>query len=94
MNRVFLSLGSNIGREQNLPAAVRLLRARTLVIAVSAVYETEPSGSVDQPRFFNAAVLIETDLDPIGIKDQLIEDVETALDLSLIHISEPTRPTT
>ena len=80
MNRVFLSLGSNIDREQNLPAAVQLLRERVTIRAVSAVYETEPSGTEDQPCFFNAAVLIETVLEPVEIKEHLIDAVETALD--------------
>jgi 2-amino-4-hydroxy-6-hydroxymethyldihydropteridine diphosphokinase len=79
MNRVFLSIGSNIDREQNLPAAIRLLRDKVRVLAVSSVYETAPTGLEDQPCFFNAAVLIETDLEPKAIKEQIIDDVETAL---------------
>ena len=79
VNRVFLSIGSNINREQNLPAAVQLLRARVPVIAVSSVYEAFPTGLEDQPNFFNVAVLIETVLKPEAIKDQLIAEVETAL---------------
>ena len=80
MNRVYLSLGSNINKEKNLPAAVRLLRARARVMAVSDVFETVPIGTGVQPCFFNAAVLIETELAPKEIKDQLIDDVETALE--------------
>ena len=79
MNRVFLSLGSNINREHNLPAAVQLLHSRIPVIAVSAVYETAPRGGEDQPCFFNAAVLIETELEPEEIKEQIISEVEQAL---------------
>jgi 2-amino-4-hydroxy-6-hydroxymethyldihydropteridine diphosphokinase len=79
MNRVFLSIGSNIDREQNLPAAIRLLRDKVLVIAVSSVYETAPTGLEEQPCFFNAAVLIETELEPREIKEQIIDEVETAL---------------
>jgi 2-amino-4-hydroxy-6-hydroxymethyldihydropteridine diphosphokinase len=79
MNRVFLSIGSNIDREQNLPAAIRLLRDKVLITAVSSVYETAPTGLEDQPCFFNAAVLIETELGPREIKEQIINEVETAL---------------
>ena len=32
MNRVFLSIGSNIDREKNLPAAIRLLQERVPVL--------------------------------------------------------------
>jgi 2-amino-4-hydroxy-6-hydroxymethyldihydropteridine diphosphokinase len=79
MNRVFLSIGSNIHREHNLPASVRLLREKVPVIAVSSVYESTPIGSAAQPNFFNAAVLIETDLTPEEIKDQLITEIEKTL---------------
>lgn len=79
LNRVFLSLGSNIDKERNLPAAVAFLREQTFVTAVSAVYETAPKGLKEQPSFFNAAVLIETPHDAAAVKDQLIEALEQAL---------------
>jgi 2-amino-4-hydroxy-6-hydroxymethyldihydropteridine diphosphokinase len=34
------------------------------ILAVSALYETPPWGKTDQPAFFNAAVLVDTDLAP------------------------------
>jgi 2-amino-4-hydroxy-6-hydroxymethyldihydropteridine diphosphokinase len=36
----------------------------TQVVRLSSVYDTEPVGEVDQPRFLNAVVMIETALDP------------------------------
>jgi 2-amino-4-hydroxy-6-hydroxymethyldihydropteridine diphosphokinase len=40
------------------------------VTARSPVYETEPQGEVlEQPDFLNAAIAIETDLDPEGLLD-------------------------
>lgn len=80
MNRVYLSLGSNIRKEQNLPAAVRMLRSLSRVVAVSAVYETAPQGTTQQPSFFNAAVLLETSQTPTQIKDDLIVKIETVLE--------------
>lgn len=79
MNRVFLSLGSNIDKEHNLPAAVALLRAWTNVRAVSPVYETAPRGLREQASFFNAAVQIETPLEAAAVKDDLIARLEQAL---------------
>lgn len=79
VNRVFLSLGSNIDKERNLPAAVALLRQWTTVLAVSSAYETPPKGLTTQPSFLNAAVLIETPLNAEQIKEALIERVEQAL---------------
>jgi len=63
--RVYLSLGSNLGdREQNLRAAVAALQQQLEVEAVSSWYETEPVGVTDQPGFLNLAVAATTKLDP------------------------------
>lgn len=48
-HRVAVILGSNIDREQNIPAAVRLLAEAATVIGVSTVYETSAVGSCNQP---------------------------------------------
>ena len=42
------------------------------VTAQSSFYETEPVGNTDQPRFLNAAVAIQTELQPIEVLDQLL----------------------
>lgn len=79
MNQVVIALGSNIEKEQNLPRAIALLREMCEVTAVSPIYETEPVGLLNQPNFWNAAVLIQTDLGASEIKQQIIGTVETAL---------------
>ncbi|NCF65254.1 MAG: 2-amino-4-hydroxy-6-hydroxymethyldihydropteridine diphosphokinase [Chloroflexi bacterium] len=79
MNRVFLLLGSNIAKEDNLPAAITLLHAMARVISLSSVYESVPMGLKEQPNFFNLAALIETDLDPVQIKQQIIQPIEIEL---------------
>ena len=71
MPTAYLSLGSNLDRERNLPAAVGLLAAHGRLLAVSAVYETAPVGNPDDPAFFNAAVALETDLPPAELKQAL-----------------------
>ena len=49
------------------------------MVARSSVYLTEPQGEVlDQPDFLNAAVEIETDLDPARLL-QLVKGVEAEL---------------
>jgi 2-amino-4-hydroxy-6-hydroxymethyldihydropteridine diphosphokinase len=86
--RGFLGLGSNVGdRIANLRAAVTSLRERGVdVLAMSSVYETAPQGEIlDQPDFLNAAVEIETDLEPEALLD-VCKDVERALG------REPGRP--
>ena len=79
MARVVLTLGSNIDKERNLPAAVQLLARGVSVVAVSPVYETVPVGLREQPNFLNAAVLIETGQNAIELKDGLLADIERAL---------------
>ncbi len=81
MHRVVISLGSNIDKERNLPAAVRLLAASPGVslVAVSPVYETASVGAGDAPSFFNAAVLLLTTQTAAELKDGLLSDVERTL---------------
>lgn len=80
-NRVFVSLGSNIDAETNLTAAVRHLRNHDAVevIATSRVYETAPVGTVDQPNFLNAALLIRTPLSAEALKAGPLWEVEQVL---------------
>lgn len=75
----YLSLGSNLDKERNLPQAVRLLAAHGRLRAVSAVYETAPVGNPDDPAFFNAAVALETDLPPAELKQQVLAGIERQL---------------
>jgi 2-amino-4-hydroxy-6-hydroxymethyldihydropteridine diphosphokinase len=75
----YLSLGSNLDKEHNLPAAVRLLATHGRVLAVSAVYETAPVGNPDDPAFFNAAVALETGMPPIDLKQQVLAGIEQQL---------------
>jgi 2-amino-4-hydroxy-6-hydroxymethyldihydropteridine diphosphokinase len=71
----YVGLGSNLGaREATLLRAVeRLGEAEGVdVIAVSRLRETEPVGVVDQPRFLNGAVRVETTLSPRALLDLLL----------------------
>lgn len=62
---VYLGLGSNLGdRSANLQRALGLLDAQLKLRAVSSLYETEPWGYQDQPRFLNCACAVTTLLPP------------------------------
>jgi len=80
MNRAFISLGSNIDKEANMPAAVRMLQELCFLVAISTVYETLPMGLPDQPNFFNLAVLVETTLQPGELKSQVLDYIEETLE--------------
>ncbi len=67
MTAVYISMGSNLGdRVDMLRRGLEELDqlSDTQVIRLSSVYDTEPVGEVEQPRFLNAVVVIETELDP------------------------------
>ena len=75
MPRAFVGLGSNLGdREATLRTAVERLAElpETEVKAVSSFRDTAPVGYVDQPRFLNGAVELETRLPPRELLDELL----------------------
>lgn len=78
LHHAYLSLGSNIEAEKNLPKAVQLLREVGQVISVSRVWESESIG-FDGPNFLNACVLFLTPLQPIELKEQVIRLIEAKL---------------
>ncbi len=61
-HRALLGMGSNVGdRVANLTTAIK---ATPDVVAVSAVYETDPVGHIEQERFLNLVVRLETEMEP------------------------------
>ena len=72
-----IALGSNLASDfgssaANLREAVRRVAALGHVRAVSRFLETEPVGYTDQPNFQNAALLLDTDLDPLELMRGLL----------------------
>ena len=66
--RVLLGLGSNLGdRTAHLRAAIDGLAALGSIECVSRVYESDPYGDPDQPRFLNMAVCLRTALQPLEL---------------------------
>ena len=67
MNTAVIGLGTNMGdRKKNLNDAIRALSLlpRTKVTKASKVYQTKPVGNPDQADFYNAALLVDTELSP------------------------------
>jgi 2-amino-4-hydroxy-6-hydroxymethyldihydropteridine diphosphokinase len=72
-----IALGSNLpsafgDRAANLQEALRRLEALGRVVAVSSFHDTDPVGYEDQPRFLNAAALLETELSPLDLLHGLL----------------------
>jgi 2-amino-4-hydroxy-6-hydroxymethyldihydropteridine diphosphokinase len=73
----YIGLGSNLpsiagSPKATLIAASERLGSLGIVTAQSSFYETEPVGNPDQPHFLNAAVAIETELQPLEVLDRLL----------------------
>lgn len=65
---VWLALGSNQGeRKQHLAAAVTRLREVVAINQLSSIYETDPVGYLDQPRFLNMVCGGYTKLTPLEL---------------------------
>jgi 2-amino-4-hydroxy-6-hydroxymethyldihydropteridine diphosphokinase len=73
-----IALGSNLdsegGRDRrgNLLEAVERVKRLGEVVVVSSFYDTAPVGYVEQPRFLNGALLLETDLEPMELLQELL----------------------
>jgi 2-amino-4-hydroxy-6-hydroxymethyldihydropteridine diphosphokinase len=77
MHTAYIGLGANLpstagSPEATLAAAALRLESLGRLIARSSLYSTEPVGFADQPRFFNAAVALETELTPHALLNQLL----------------------
>lgn len=74
MSNVYLGLGSNLGdRKKNLDLAVEKIGQLpdTIVIKHSKIYETDPVGYLEQDKFLNAVVKIQTTLAPVALLKRL-----------------------
>ncbi|MEA4891974.1 MAG: 2-amino-4-hydroxy-6-hydroxymethyldihydropteridine diphosphokinase [Peptococcaceae bacterium] len=88
---VWLALGSNLGdRLSYLLEGIRCLgaggRKKGLELtALSGIYETEPVGYLDQPRFYNMTVKGVTELTPFEVLELCQKAEEQARRLRLIR---------
>lgn len=70
----YVALGSNLGDRDAHLARARDAIARlpdTRIVAASRVEETEPLGHLDQPRYLNQMLAVETSLSPRALLDAL-----------------------
>jgi 2-amino-4-hydroxy-6-hydroxymethyldihydropteridine diphosphokinase len=79
-HQVFLLLGSNMGNAKaNLKHAVYAIqKLPTVLKACSSIYQTKAWGNTNQADFLNAAILIETELNPFQLLDKLLA-IETEM---------------
>ncbi|MGY0559020.1 MULTISPECIES: 2-amino-4-hydroxy-6-hydroxymethyldihydropteridine diphosphokinase [unclassified Lysobacter] len=70
MSRAYLSLGSNLDPARHLREAIAALHERFEVLGLSPTYRTRAVG-FDGSDFYNAAAVIQTDLEPDALNDWL-----------------------
>lgn len=74
MTAAYIALGANLGdRLATLQSAIDRLSELGSVSAISAIYETDPVGYLDQPQFFNAVARVETTLPASELMAALLE---------------------
>lgn len=78
LHKAYLNIGSNIEPERHLREAIRLLRERGQVKAISNVWQSHAYGS-NGPDFLNACILFLTSLDDRDLKEQIIHPIEAEL---------------
>lgn len=78
VNQVGILLGSNIDAERNLVKALRLLKDGFGKMQVSSAWETASVG-FEGPNYLNAAVLVETTLEPQVLAAQVLRPLEKKL---------------
>lgn len=64
-SKAYLGLGSNLGKRLgNIRSAVAALEQvpGIAVIKVSSIYETQPMGNINQPKYLNSVAEVETNL--------------------------------
>ncbi|MBI3575478.1 MAG: 2-amino-4-hydroxy-6-hydroxymethyldihydropteridine diphosphokinase [Gammaproteobacteria bacterium] len=76
MSRVYVSIGSNVDRENNIRGAVQALRERYAFLTLSCVYETAAEG-FDGAAFYNLVAGFDTD-EPVEHVRQALAGIETA----------------
>jgi len=75
VTRAYIGVGANLGeRETTIRGAVDLLAAEpgVDVVAVSTLRETDPVGYLNQPRFLNGVVGVETGLSARELLERLL----------------------
>eukprot|EP00741_Cyanophora_paradoxa_P007521 tig00001154_g7274.t1 len=69
---IVLGLGTNLGdRVQNIQNALEAVSRFARVKRTSFLYDNPPAYYMDQPPFLNAACLVETELGPLELLDEL-----------------------
>ncbi len=87
----YLSLGSNIHPQENIPRALKGISENLTLLQVSSAWITNAVGT-NGPDFINLAVHISTDLDQNALKENILTCIED--DLGRIRTADKNAPRT
>ncbi|MBU1037912.1 MAG: 2-amino-4-hydroxy-6-hydroxymethyldihydropteridine diphosphokinase [Candidatus Omnitrophica bacterium] len=74
MTTCYIGIGSNMGpRRRNIDLAIGRIEANPDIVLkrVSAIYETDPVGPIEQGKFLNGVMEVETSLSPESLLKEL-----------------------
>jgi 2-amino-4-hydroxy-6-hydroxymethyldihydropteridine diphosphokinase len=91
VHRFYLSIGSNIQPEINLPKTINILGGYGCVRALSNAWESLAVGA-DGPNFLNASLLFTTELSTRELKQIVIRSIEA--DLGRVRSKDKNAPRT
>jgi 2-amino-4-hydroxy-6-hydroxymethyldihydropteridine diphosphokinase len=77
MRTAYIALGSNLASGAGPPEATLVAAASSLaslgrLVSRSYLYSTKPVGFADQPRFLNAVLAVDTELEPQAVLAKLL----------------------
>ncbi|HEY9673532.1 MAG TPA: anthranilate synthase component I [Waterburya sp.] len=74
-----IAFGSNYEAESNLVKGLKALNQQVQILAVSPVYENPAIGITTSPAYLNGVCLVETDLPPVELHQQVLRPIEDGL---------------
>jgi len=77
MRTAYIALGSNLASRAGPPEATLVAAASSLaslgrLVSRSSLYSTKPVGFAEQPRFLNAVLAVDTELEPQAVLARLL----------------------
>ena len=76
--RVVISLGSNLDPVEHLRRAVEILQSQIPVLQIATAWETPAVGATG-PNFYNSAVSLTSEYDPMSLKFRVLRPIEDEL---------------
>jgi 2-amino-4-hydroxy-6-hydroxymethyldihydropteridine diphosphokinase len=75
----YAAVGANIDPEANIEAGIKALAEFVRIADISTLYVSKPSERPEQPDFINGVLKIETSLNPLRLKFDVLRKVESRL---------------